>query len=468
MSSPTVSERLAEYTLNLQYADLTPAAIAEAKHMILDVLGVALVGTLGRPVRILRELLLDVGGPEEATVVGGGRKIWCANAALANGMALRHPEYCGHLNTPDTLIAIHCEENVPAALAICEKLGLSGRDLILATVLGAELFGRFGMVTDMEHEVGIRHTTVSIFTVPLLAGKLLGLTKAQLIHAFGISGSFGLTLHECHSGPHVSSVRDMVYGLGAHHGIRAALLAQRGFDGPAAIYEGKWGFLNALGAEGVRGRARLSKMFQERDEFLITNYGYKLKVGDGTVQSPGDAILELKRAHGIDHRDVAAIKVYLPRVLAEYDTASEPRRRPINKSDADHSLYYTVARALIDGDLQYPEQFTVEKLDDTAVQALMDKIRVYVDLKMRTERTHPQANISYVEVHLRDGTVHATRKEFVDGYGPLKSHEKVVASYRKLAQKRLQPDVAQSVLDTVLTLDALDDVGTLMDLVRHV
>ncbi len=464
-----VSEVLADYSLSLKFSDLTPEAIEAAKLMFFDVVGVSIVGTQGKPCRILRNYIINLGGQEESTIIGGGRKVWTGNAALANGIALRYPEYCGHLQTKDTLMAIHCEENTPSILAVAEKLKLGGEDCITALVLAAELQGMIGMVASMEHECGIRHTTASIFVVPLVAGKLMGLSRDQMINAFGISGSFGLTLHQCHSGEHVVPVRDMVYGLGAQNGIRGAELAQLGFEGPKEIFEGKWGFLKALGVEGIRARRRLTKFIEKREYFLINRYGHKMKVGDGTTQTAAESILDIANSQDVEIDDVKKVKLFLKRAHVYEALENSDRKYPINKEDADHSLWYICARALIDRDLQHPEQFTEEKIRDPKVIELIDKIEYYVDpqLDAEDEKLGPPAASSYAEVEMKDGTLFRSKRiQYVNGYGPLKSAKAIKEHFVNLASKYIQMNTVNEISKMIDNFEKESDVGNLMELIR--
>ena len=464
-----VSEVLTDFSMSLGYDQLSPEAIVEAKLMLLDVLGVAIVGTEGKPCSIVREWVKHLGGPEESTVIGGGFKAPAVNSVIANGIALRYPEYCGHLQTKDTLIPIHCEESVPAILAMTEKLGLGGKDFITAVVLAAELQGMIGMVANMESQCGIRHTTASIYVIPLVIGKLLGLSREQMINAFGISGSFGLTLHQCHSGEHVVPVRDIVYGLGASNGIRAVELASMGFEGPKEVFEGEWGFLRALGVEGIRARQRLPKLLEKRNGYLINKYGHKMRVGDGTIQSAAQSILDIVRTNSINPKNVEVVKIF-QQGKNIYEALENPARKyPINKEDADHSLWYVCARALLDKDLQYPEQFTDAKIKDPEVIKMIDKIKFYVDPELEKEALElgPPAAPGYAEVHLRDGTVYRSKKvKYVDGYGPLKSDKAIKEHFVALSTKYVSRDIADELLDLVDNLEGVQNMAAVMDKVR--
>ena len=104
----SLSEKFVDYVIDTNYSDLQPEAVAEAKKLLLDAFSATIVGAKGSgapadPPKIVMDVIGQVGGPQESTVIGGGKKVWCAHAALINGVSLRFPEYPGHLLSPRQL-----------------------------------------------------------------------------------------------------------------------------------------------------------------------------------------------------------------------------------------------------------------------------------------------------------------------------------------------------------------------------
>ena len=222
----TASRALAKYVAALKYDHLSPEVVRYTKHLILDTLGVALGGYLSEPSRMTRGLARDLGGHPESTVIGSGDRTSCSLAAMANGVMVRYLDFMDIYFNVDTP---HPSENIPAALAVAEREHRGGKDALLAAFIGFEVQGRFADWIPC-HKLGWHHVTMGGYTVPLVAGKLLGLSESELANAMGIGGCSNNTTDYVHG--QISMIKALGYPFGAQRGIEAALLAQKGFTGP--------------------------------------------------------------------------------------------------------------------------------------------------------------------------------------------------------------------------------------------
>ena len=141
-------------------------------------------------------------------------------------------------------------------------------------------------------------------------------------------------------------------------------------------------------------------------------------------------------------------------------------RSPKYKEMADHGVLYTFARAMIDGELQFPEQYTPDKLNDPEVIELIDKIKVYGDPQLDAE-----ANVydgpAYAEVLMSDGRVYKRRDEVIKGYGPLRAtEEEIKCKFRHRAALYLNQDVIERIIDAVDDLEKAKSIGPLMSLMQ--
>ena len=114
------------------YEDIPPDAVKAAKETVFDCLGLMLAGSTEPLGEIIQTYVEGQGGPAEATVLGAGLKTSPANAALANGTMGMALDY----DPEPQMMAI-----AAASLAVAEKTGASGRDLLEAFVVAAELGG---------------------------------------------------------------------------------------------------------------------------------------------------------------------------------------------------------------------------------------------------------------------------------------------------------------------------------------
>src|SRR5581483_5323957 len=193
--SLTISEALARETADWRFEDLPPAVVHEAKRRVVDTLACG-VGGYDTPSSVtLRQLVAEIGGPSQATVIGSGLKTSVVNAALANGVMVRSTEAMDRgLTSRDALTQhAHPSEVIPGILAVAELSHRSGKDTITAIALGYQLLNRLSEAMGGAREtsrLGWKPEIRAGLVVPLVAGKLLGLDERQLANAVGISGCY--------------------------------------------------------------------------------------------------------------------------------------------------------------------------------------------------------------------------------------------------------------------------------------
>jgi 2-methylcitrate dehydratase PrpD len=259
---PAATE-LAAWAAGLTF-DAIPAEVVErAKLHLLDAFGTGLAararGQLAGVVATAREL----GGPAEATVIGGatagseggasgrrggsaGRQLGAGPAALANG-ALIHA-----LDFDDTheVTLVHSSAVVaPSALAVAEANDATGAELLAAAIAGYEISSRVGLAAPGRlHVRGFHPTSVcGVFAAAALAAKLRGLDADGIANALGIAGSQAGGLMEYLADG--SQTKPLHAGWAAFSGIVAAALAANGGSGPATVLEGRFGLLASHAGE---------------------------------------------------------------------------------------------------------------------------------------------------------------------------------------------------------------------------
>ena len=187
LSNESRTSELAQFLVRTKFEDISGNVRQHAKLCILDWLGASLAGSVETPGKIVRSVIRELGGKKEATIIGAHGKSTCLNAALANGIS-------GHtieLDDVNEVAIIHpAAAVVPAALAVAERCGSNGRDMIAAVVLGYETEVRLGIAMNPSHYEYWHPTgTCGTFGATVAAGKLLGLGKEQMIRALGIAGT---------------------------------------------------------------------------------------------------------------------------------------------------------------------------------------------------------------------------------------------------------------------------------------
>ncbi|NIN52077.1 MAG: MmgE/PrpD family protein, partial [Nitrososphaeria archaeon] len=215
-----VTKTLADFASSVRFSDLPEEALRHSKKCILDLLGVALAGSMTIPGRIIIDFVKKLGGEPEATVISSPLMVPCTNAALANGTLAHALELddgsryaMGH---PGVVV-------IPAALAAAESNDVSGKDLITAVVLGYETFIRLGSAVNPSHFRRGFHTTgtCGTFAAAVAAGKILGLDEDGMANALGLAGTQSAGLFEFVSDGSMS--KPLHPGRSAQSGVLAVL-----------------------------------------------------------------------------------------------------------------------------------------------------------------------------------------------------------------------------------------------------
>jgi len=301
----TASRALSRYAAALRYKDLSPEVIRYSKHLILDTLGVALGGYLSDPSSFTRMVVRELGGRPESTVIASGDKTSCSLAALANGAMVRYLDFMDIYYTVD---AVHPSENIPVALAVGERQHSSGKDALVAVVLGFEFQGRLAD-TFPAPKLGWHHVTMGGYTTPFVAGKLLGLNEEQMINAMGISAYTSHTLN--YAIGRISMIKALGYGLTGQKGIEAALMAQKGMTGPDDAVER----FNQV----TKFNADLSPVIKGGDKPRILKSGIKPYASEYMTHTPLEAMYAIASEHDLKY---ATSRKTENKLIIAYHTAS--------------------------------------------------------------------------------------------------------------------------------------------------
>src|SRR5438067_1108160 len=230
------TDTLARYATSLGYGDLSPSAVKEAKRHLIDSLGCAMGGATSEPAVIARRLAPVSGGGLSARLLGEGRATTPEAAAFANSAMIRF------LDANDTYISRgsgHPSDMLVAILAAAELVGASGRDLVLATVLGYEVFGALADQVSLRD----RGWDQGVFVAPASAagaGLLLGLSAQEMADAIAIGVTANVATRQTRAGD-LAMWKGCATAVAAKAGLFAAQLAREGMTGPTAAFEGRHG-----------------------------------------------------------------------------------------------------------------------------------------------------------------------------------------------------------------------------------
>jgi 2-methylcitrate dehydratase PrpD len=445
----SVTGALADFITNTSYDDLPKEVVEHAKASILDWLGVALAGSLEPPASIINSIVDEIGGREQSTVIGTRTKTSCVNAALANGIF-------GHTVELDDIhedAIIHPAASVlPAALAVAEYNDASGQDFIASIVVGYDVAIRIGMAINPSHYQFWHPTgTCGTFGATAAAGKILGLSSEEIVHALGIAGTQAAGLIEVFG----TMSKPLNAGRAAANGVWAALLAQKGFTSSRTILEAEKGYCRATAKE-----CDPKKIIEDLGKkFEIMNNIFKIHASCGHTHGAIDAILLLTERYDIKPEDIDRI------VVGTYPIAVDVCGRnyePKTASEAKFSLPYCLAAALIFGKVGLTE-FSDENLSNNMIQKLSKKVTVNVD----PECINARLGCARVALHTVDGKELSYRVDFPKGYpkNPLTKAE-LERKFVDLASLVLPEKSVRRLLEAVDNLESLEKIALLTDLLH--
>ncbi|HQR72183.1 MAG TPA: MmgE/PrpD family protein [Burkholderiaceae bacterium] len=394
---PTIADTLAAFAAELRPTDLPAAVLERARHLILDAVGIAHASThydfAHRSLSAAQELS---GGAGTTPVIALTARLAPRDAMLMNGILIHGLDY------DDTHAAgvIHATASTfPCALGTAAQAGLDGEALLAAYVAGMEIGARLASVAKGGfHQVGFHPTgLIGTFACTLVAGRLLGLNAAQLASAQGIALSMASgSMEFLQDG---AWTKRMHPGWAAGAGLTAATLARHGFVGPREAYEGRFGLFNshlgALAAAGDMGLATagLGEVWE------LSKVNIKPLPACHFTHACADAAAILRERHGLRAADIRGVRALVPAEVVK--TVCEPvatKKRPQNSYDAQFSIPYIVATALLRG------RFALSDLDESALRdeqvlALASKVEYEVD----PDSPFPKYYSGEVVVTLNDG-----------------------------------------------------------------
>jgi 2-methylcitrate dehydratase PrpD len=438
-----VTSRLTDYIVSARWSDLPTPVRRETVRSFFNILGCTIGGARHKVVDLADTTLGEYAGASHATVIGRGHKADALHACLINTLSSSIYSY----DDTHAEAVVHPAGPVASAvLALAERRPTNGADFLLAFALGVEMTCRLSKaisVSPAKGTVAWSQTGIAAgIGAAIAAGKLLGLDATRLQYAIGIALSQAAGFRVMHA----TMVSSFMPAHGGQTGLRAALLAERGFSASPAALEGRYGFLEVF-AE----RAHLPSLVDDLGErFEILRNTYKPYPCGIVIHPIIDACLKLRRDHGIDAALVD--KVYLkasPGAIALCD-----RRNPQNELQAHVSLYHWTAATLIRGTarIQELQDLTVQ---DPAVVAFQDKVEVAGDPSIT-------ADCAEVTITLKDGHSHTCRIDHCIGSAtnPM-TDAQLTNKYSELADSVIGAARTKPLIEKTWAIETMTDVGEL-------
>ena len=424
----------------LRYEDLSLQAVAAAKVGILDGVAVMLAGSTFHPLAsVMAGYVKEMGGTPRCSVVGWGFRTSAPSAAFANG-SFGHSLDFEPQGFPRTHGTSSC---LPTALALGEEARASGRDIILAYVLGWEVQHRLRAASGRApgyHPPGL----VGPMGGAAAAASVLGLDAEQTRMALGIAATRtgGLTAN---TGTMTKSTHP---GNAARMGAEAGILARAGFTSNPDVLEAPNGYAYAL----FRGEMEWDLVTgRAGTDFRIVDPGFDIKrfPAQITMQWPIEAVLNLREIHSLSPEEVEHLTL-------ELRSSGHSGPFPISGLDGKFSVEYCAAAALLDGRVNI-ETFTDERRFAPDMEAMLPRMSV-----SPWDRNHARAT-----ARLRNGrTLSAECIHFRGSVQNPMTREERLDKYRYCAGHALSDQDAERLLGLLERLEAVEDVSTVMDVMR--
>jgi len=451
----TQVEQLATFVVQTKYEDLSDEARQQLKIRILDSLGCAFGALEGPPIKMLQAQLDDFGGKPLVTLIGGG-KTAPDRAALYNSALVRYLDY------NDSYIAknetCHPSDNLGAVLAASEYALRNGREFLTALALAYQVQCRLSDVAPVRAK-GFDHTTQGAYAVAAGVARALGLDRHGIANAIAISGTAYNALRVTRTGS-LSNWKGLAYPNTAFGATHAAFLAMRGVTGPLEVFEGTKGLMDA-----ITGRFELD--WSQENLESVRRTSVKKYNAEFHSQSALEGMLELRAKHHVRPEEIESIKIDIFDVAYHIIGGGEEgdKQRVRTKEEADHSLPYMVAVALLDGDVS-PAQYVPERIAREDVQTLLHKVTIQPDEVF--SKRFPAEMPCRIQITLKDGRTLAIEKQDYEGfYTHPMSWEQAVAKFERLAAPFTAAEQLASIVETVAHLET-KDVAQLTGLLRAV
>ncbi len=439
----TLVHELAQFVVGASFQSLSSAAKQELKIRVLDALGCAIGALEGEPIRILRAQLEDFGGTPHCTLIGGG-KTAPDLAAFYNGALVRYLDFNdSYLAKGETC---HPNDNVGAVLAASEYAKAKGSDFLLALAVAYQVQCRLSDVAPVRSK-GFDHTTQGSYAAAAGVSKALGLDVEKTANAIAISGTALNALRVTRTGK-LSHWKGLAYPFTAFGATHAAFLAMRGITGPPEVFEGNKGFMDS-----IAGKFEIdwSKENLER----VTRTILKKYNAEVHSQSSIEGILELKQEEGFKPDDIEKIEIDVFDVAYNIIGGGEEgeKKHIRTKEEADHSLPYIVAVAILDGTVM-PEQYYPDRITKSDVQNLLQKIVV----KPRDDysRRFPNEMPSHLTVRLKNGrNVEKEKRDYEGFFTRPMGWERATQKFDSLTARYVDRNLRKQIADCVAQMENL-------------
>ena len=464
MESAQLREMI-NFGFRAKYDDIDPKTVLQLKRHLLDSMASLVFSLSQETPKKLRRQVSDIQSkkgfiPIEALTIDRAAELYTA--------LIRYPDFMDNFLAKEA--TCHPSDNIGALLAASVYKDLNGKDFLKAMAVSYQLECRLTEKFPVMVK-GFDHTVLLNFSIMIAVAELLGLNKDETRHACGMVA--------CTVNPFVTSRaaytsewKGLVSSCTAFNCLNKAFLAKRGMTGPYSIFEGPMAMNKIMEMELVHN-------WSHEEEFeLIPRCILKEFNSEVHSQSLIEALLDLDEQHHFSADNIKEIEATTFLTAYHIIGGGEygDRKVVVTKEQADHSLPYLLAVALLDKGI-YPEQLTVDRINGADVQELLKKVNVTTSFPFKEPRklvTHvdpytlayPNKMMAKITIATIDGKQHSLEKEDYHGFftRPLDWAE-VEKKFLRLTDGIIPQSSQQQIIAMIGELEG-QNVSELMDIIH--
>jgi 2-methylcitrate dehydratase PrpD len=444
---------LATWLAHTRLDEIPERVREQAKYLILDGLGCALVGARLPWSQTAVESVIRFEGTGEKTIIGWGKTTSGPAAAVLNGTFIQGFE----LDDFHPLAPLHSASLIlPSLLACTEELGqVSGARFLRAAILGFEVGPRVGLAlhgAQMLSRGWHSGPVFGTFASAAAAGALLALDPAGFEDALGLAGTQSAGLM---AAQYESMGKRMHHGFSSRNGLYAAFLASDGYTGIKRVFEREYGgFLSTFGEGHAPDASQIAAGLGERwetERIVIKPYAAM-----GALHAPLDALFELTSQRALRPEEIKHIEIDLSD--AAYHHGWWKVERPLTPLGAQMNVAYAIAVAVLDGAAMI-QQFSPQRMVQDDVWELIPRITARHDPGFDTGR-ESQGN-TRLRISLTDGTHLECFRAMPRTITQPLSNAEIAAKYRTLTREIIDQERQARIAELVLHLEDVSDIADL-------
>lgn len=448
----TTTQELAAFVEEVSYDDFSDETVQELEKRVLDSVGIGVAALGYEPVEAVYATVRTANSGDDCTLWGRDETASPTGAAMHNGALTRYLDFMDSFLAPGE--TPHPSDNIGAVVAAGEYVGASGRELLEGVGVAYEVQGELAWNAPVRDE-GWDHVTHTVIAAACGVAKVLDLDHEEIRDAIGIAGTAHNALRVTRTGG-INEWKGIASANAIRNGTYACLLAAAGMDGPTNLFEGQKGWKEVISGDFEvdldPGCARVHDVMTKR--YVAETY----------AQSAVEGIIQLAEERDVDGDDVVSIHLDTFAGAKLIIGGGEGDRHEVEtKAQADHSLPYMLAAALVDREMG-TAQYEPRRIGRRDVQSLLRTVTVEEDPDL-TERFEAGEMPALIEVEMEDGTVHEVEKDDFQGH-PDNSMDwaQIEAKFHSIAEERYDETHREQIVEVVRNLDTgdVDELVTLL------